>query len=286
MILIVLISIAIIDELVVGAPSGTSEKFVQKMLAVLVEHYKEKGQTLDEDAVLKVVLEGEGKMLDRVDAFHQKIQQDHCGHEDASLNLSSYDEIYFVTHSQGAPVAILLLYRLVASGLIGHPTFSSPLSSSTSTSTSLSTSFKAQRPQKITVLTMAGILHGPFPELGKSLIVQYIEAESSRELFELNETLLYAEVDEMVTEFSSKEPAGEERIESSPLDSPEMGSSSAASLSASASMLSPSPAPQDRVALSLSARVRLALIKLLRLGVRVVAVGSWMDQVVPVSCMA
>ena len=34
---------------------------------------------------------------------------------------------------------------------------------------------------------MAGIFHGPFPPLRKNLVVQYVEADAARQLFDLND---------------------------------------------------------------------------------------------------
>jgi hypothetical protein len=78
--------------------------------------------------------------------------------------------------------------------------------------------------QNVCILAMAGISHGPFPSLKSSLVVQYIESDPAKQLFDFN-----------------------------------LWNS------------------------TISMKYREAMVHLLGVGVRVVAVGSWYDQVVPVS---
>lgn len=235
---------------VVGIPTG-SDRYVQRMITVLRQYYKDKHKiTIQNENILSIPLEGEGKMMDRVDSFMKEIHQNYCSvSEKVPFTLSSCDDIYVVAHSQGAPVAILLLDKLVANGILS-----------------------LQHPKRITLLSMAGIWHGPFPELGRSVIVQYIEAESSRELFELNETLLIEEVDELIQTTIPKEDSSSNNTLHGPL--PRDGK--------------PPISPElqrltlKRQQLKLSHRLRSATIRLLKKGIRIVAIGSWMDQVVPI----
>lgn len=234
---------------VVGVPTG-SDRYVQKMITVLKQYYKDKHNIIiQNENILSIPLEGEGKMMERVDSFMKEINQNYCSvSSKAPFTLSSCDEVYVVAHSQGVPVAILLLDRLISNGILS-----------------------LQRSKKVTLLSMAGIWHGPFPELGKSVIVQYIEAESSRELFELNETLLIEEVDELIQTTMPKDSSSNDALhgplpmDEKPLTSPEL-----------------QRLTLKRQQLRLSHRLRSATIRLLKKGIRIVAIGSWMDQVVPI----
>ncbi|KAJ1660342.1 hypothetical protein IWQ61_000712 [Dispira simplex] len=75
------------------------------------------------------------------------------------------DTILIATHSQGTPVSALLLDRLIAEGLVNP------------------------NRQRVGMLAMAGISHGPFPYLKDNLVVKYFEAEAARELFTLADGL-------------------------------------------------------------------------------------------------
>ncbi|KAJ1912863.1 hypothetical protein IWQ60_009467 [Tieghemiomyces parasiticus] len=69
------------------------------------------------------------------------------------------DTVLVATHSQGTPVSARLLERLVVQGLVDP------------------------RRQRVGMLAMAGITHGPFAYHRDNLVVRYIEAEAARELF-------------------------------------------------------------------------------------------------------
>jgi hypothetical protein len=275
----------------VGQPSLTSNKLVSRMAAVLATHYHGPWETpavdkendegsvpglarplpsgLDPSRTLSLALEGEGKIMDRVQAYYDTIR-DRFDPKNAPssypFSLTDSEELYMISHSQGAPVSILLLYQLIVSGLLPCPAASSqtesapadpPSSSSWLFGANKASTMPSRRTAKMTLLCLAGILHGPFPELGQSYIVQYLEAESSRELFELNEVeQLEEEVQEVIKEFG--QTSGNVRAENG-------------------GGLYPSELK------TLRAKVRFALLRLLDWGVRVVGVGSWMDQVVPVS---
>ncbi|KAJ1988738.1 hypothetical protein H4R33_002324 [Dimargaris cristalligena] len=71
------------------------------------------------------------------------------------------DTVLIATHSQGTPVSTLLLDRLITQGLVNP-----------------------QR-QRVGMLAMAGISHGPFSYLRDNVVVKYFEAEAARELFTL-----------------------------------------------------------------------------------------------------
>ncbi|KAJ1797165.1 hypothetical protein LPJ59_003308 [Coemansia sp. RSA 2399] len=112
--------------------------------------------------------------------------------------LKEADTVFVVTHSQGTPVSAIILERLIEMEIIDTTR------------------------QRIAMLAMAGISHGPLPYLKDNVVIKYIESEATRELFEL------------------MDPS--------------------------------SPQSQRYVA---------ALSTILHKGVRLVCIGSWVDEVVP-----
>ncbi|KAJ2329287.1 hypothetical protein GGI00_003979, partial [Coemansia sp. RSA 2681] len=75
--------------------------------------------------------------------------------------LKAADTVFVVTHSQGTPVSAMLIERLIELELVDP------------------------RRQRIGMLAMAGISHGPLPYLKDNVVIKYIESEAARELFEL-----------------------------------------------------------------------------------------------------
>ncbi|KAL9551413.1 hypothetical protein MBANPS3_004288 [Mucor bainieri] len=149
----------------IGEPTGTSIKFCEQMVSGVKLYFESVHQvTLPDDAITMVPLEGEGKVEDRVNQLYTKLVDNSKWLE----AVSSADVVLWATHSQGTPVSIMLLQRLLERGHI-HVIR-----------------------QSICVLAMAGISSGPFPALKGSLIVkmthhfliQYFEADAARELFE------------------------------------------------------------------------------------------------------
>ncbi|EPB85541.1 hypothetical protein HMPREF1544_07630 [Mucor circinelloides 1006PhL] len=141
----------------IGEPTGTSIKFCEQMVSGVKLYFESEHQvTLPDDAITMVPLEGEGKVEDRVNQLYTKLIDNSKWLE----AVSSADVVLWATHSQGTPVSIMLLQRLLERGHI-HVIR-----------------------QSICVLAMAGISSGPFPALKGSLIVKYFEADAARELFE------------------------------------------------------------------------------------------------------
>ncbi|CAO3640226.1 unnamed protein product [Mucor hiemalis] len=141
----------------IGEPTGTSMKFCEQMAASVKLYFKtEHGVTLSDNAITMVPLEGEGKVEDRVNQLYSKLVDNSVWLE----AVSSADVILWATHSQGTPVSIMLLQRLLERGHVHIIR------------------------QSVCLLAMAGISHGPFPALKGSLIVKYFEADAARELFE------------------------------------------------------------------------------------------------------
>ncbi|KAJ2853696.1 hypothetical protein J3B02_003023 [Coemansia erecta] len=81
--------------------------------------------------------------------------------------LQQADTVFVVTHSQGTPVSAMLLERLLELGIIDTSR------------------------QRVGMLAMAGVSHGPFPYLKDNLVIRYIESEAARELFELMDPSSY-----------------------------------------------------------------------------------------------
>ncbi|KAJ2473082.1 hypothetical protein GGI02_001133 [Coemansia sp. RSA 2322] len=75
--------------------------------------------------------------------------------------LKAADTVFVVTHSQGAPVSAMLIERMIELELIDP------------------------HRQRVGMLAMAGISHGPLPYLKDNVVIRYIESEAARELFEL-----------------------------------------------------------------------------------------------------
>ncbi|KAJ3333590.1 hypothetical protein HDU76_006331 [Blyttiomyces sp. JEL0837] len=181
---------------VVGEPVGTSGRFAEKMGQATREFFaKRYGINLPPEAITTIPLEGEGKVEERVDLLYRQLTRPDV---DWLSKLKEADLILVSAHSQGTPVSIMLFARLIREGLVD-----------------------LER-QRACVLAMAGISHGPFPLMKSSVVVQYLEADPARQLFEFNDW-------------------------NSPI----------------------------------SIKYRTAMSQVLASGTRVVAVGSWYDQVVP-----
>lgn len=129
----------------IGEPTGTSIKFCEQMAAAVKLYFESEHQvTLPSDAITLVPLEGEGKVEDRVNHLYARLLENSEWLE----AVSSADVVLWATHSQGTPVSMILLQRLLERGHIHIIR------------------------QSVCVLAMAGISHGPFPALKGSLIVK------------------------------------------------------------------------------------------------------------------
>jgi hypothetical protein len=136
-----------------GAPTGTSERFAQFMEDAVLKYYREKELPV---TISKIILDQQGKIQDRVETYYQDIQS-------YIPELIPADRIIFVAHSQGCPVTILLIKRLLDDEILHS------------------------KRQQISMLAMAGIHHGPLFSIKHNLVVKYFEADAARELFELND---------------------------------------------------------------------------------------------------
>lgn len=135
----------------IGEPTGTSIKFCEQMVSGIKLYFESEHQViLPDDAITVVPLEGEGKVEDRVNQLYARLIDNSKWLE----AVSSADVVLWATHSQGTPVSIMLLQRLLERGHI-HVIR-----------------------QSICVLAMAGIANGPFPALKGSLIVKVTKKNS------------------------------------------------------------------------------------------------------------
>lgn len=136
---------------VIGDPTGTSIKFVNEAAKSVERWASEKGISVQ---IEKIALEGEGKVLKRVETLYQML----CNW----LHLiDEADFIYFAAHSQGTPVAVHLLAKLVEDGHVEN--------------------------KRVALLGMAGISLGPIYGLDQKLLmraISQIESASLQELFE------------------------------------------------------------------------------------------------------
>nr|CAG8478046.1 10218_t:CDS:2 [Entrophospora candida] len=147
----------------VGEPTGTSQKFCDMMGKALLGYLSQHGIVLPENAITCIPLEGEGTIEKREEILHQNLLNNKTWVEALSLA----DVIFVTTHSQGTPVSTILLAKLINERRINP------------------------KRQRVCMLAMAGISHGPFPYLKESYIMKYIvgagrgpESDAARELFE------------------------------------------------------------------------------------------------------
>ncbi|KAI7871523.1 hypothetical protein BDF14DRAFT_1718920 [Spinellus fusiger] len=119
-------------------------------MATAVKHYfaTEYNIALPESAITCIPLEGEGKIEDRVHRLYSNLVENSVWLD----AVSSADVILWATHSQGTPVSVMLLQRLLERGHI-----------------------HVHR-QSVCLLAMAGIVR------------RYFEADAARELFEFMDT--------------------------------------------------------------------------------------------------
>lgn len=152
---------------VIGDPRRTASRLVDMLETAIVDSDPLPPFLEGPASIYKFPLESEGTIEDRVTKHFDELQTIPVNylHEELSSiqHLKESNTIILAAHSQGAPVAIILLAKLLEAGIIDP------------------------EKQKITVLTVAGIFHGPFPPLRKNLVVQYVEADAARQLFDLND---------------------------------------------------------------------------------------------------
>ena len=146
---------------VIGEPTGTSKKFCDEMHLALKDYLKVHNVELEPEDCTLIPLEGEGKVLNRVETLYQNLVKN----EKWKTALHEADLVLVATHSQGTPTSTMLVARLIEEGM-------------------LRIAAEDPKMQRVGILAMAGISHGPFPFLKGNLIVRWFEAEAAQELFE------------------------------------------------------------------------------------------------------
>eukprot|EP00835_Amoeboradix_gromovi_P004909 NODE_417_length_8973_cov_0.852941.p2 type:complete len:355 gc:universal NODE_417_length_8973_cov_0.852941:2942-1878(-) len=136
-----------IMQRVLGEPTGTSSKFIEMMNNSLNEWSKLENQEIE---ITSIALECQGQIEYRVENHFDELILH-------AKTIMQSDYVFVTTHSQGTPVSMLLLAKLIHLGIISH--------------------------QKCCVLAMAGISHGPFPYLQS--YTKMME-DNARELFDFN----------------------------------------------------------------------------------------------------
>lgn len=137
----------------IGEPTGTSIKFANEAEKAVWRWANREGIPI---TVQKIALEREGRIFSRVEFFYEVLKK---WQED----IASADYVYFAAHSQGCPVSIILLAKLIEDGIINAEN------------------------KKVSMLLMAGINNGPFFGADQTLFVRAystIESGSLMELFQ------------------------------------------------------------------------------------------------------
>ncbi|KAI9500473.1 hypothetical protein BX070DRAFT_195756 [Coemansia spiralis] len=116
------------------------------------------GIKIDDSDISLFPLVGEGRIEDRSKMMANVLMPERSKRADV---LSNADTVFVVTHSQGTPVSAMILERLLEMGIVDTTR------------------------QRVGMLAMAGISHGPLPYLKDNVVIKYIESEAARELFEL-----------------------------------------------------------------------------------------------------
>ncbi|CAL9737797.1 hypothetical protein MOSE0_M08460 [Monosporozyma servazzii] len=155
----------------IGPPKGTSSRFITEAEKVVLDYFDEKNIEVE---ISKIALEKEGEILERVDFFYEVMKK-------WSEEFKKADFIYFVTHSQGCPVTIILLGKLMETGIINVD------DTSFFNDVEIGVEF-TPRKKIISVLGMAGINNGPPYGRDQTLLVRAyttIAKDAMMELFEL-----------------------------------------------------------------------------------------------------
>ncbi|KZF26586.1 hypothetical protein L228DRAFT_243066 [Xylona heveae TC161] len=93
---------------VLGQPTGTSIRFANGAAAAIEKWVNDRGYSCE---IEKIALEGEGKIADRVDTLW-KLMLNWLDH------IRQADFILVACHSQGVPVALMLVAKLIAMGCV------------------------------------------------------------------------------------------------------------------------------------------------------------------------
>jgi hypothetical protein len=143
---------------VLGEPTGTSVKFAA--LASEAIHRFSEREYGDRAAieVVKVALEGEGRVADRVNLLWKNLR----GNKEWMGHIGEADLILVACHSQGSPVGAGIMARLVEEGVVDCGR------------------------TRLGLLCVAGIHLGPAIDVGQRIVIKAynaIESEAARELY-------------------------------------------------------------------------------------------------------
>lgn len=155
----------------IGEPTGTSDRFIKEAEKVVVDYFNEKKKF--DIQINKISLEKEGEIFERVDFFFEVIKR-------WAYQINESDFIYFVTHSQGCPVTIILLAKLFDAGILRLN--NTKLFNDIETGPNITPNKKI-----VSILGMAGINNGPFYGRDQTLLVKAyttIAKDAMMELFE------------------------------------------------------------------------------------------------------
>lgn len=144
---------------VIGAPIGTSDMFASMMSNSVRRKYAEAGIQLGPDAITKIAIQHDGRVIERADKFFDAIRANPAWVK----ALHEAEAVFFAAHSQGAIVSTFLLARLIDEGIV-QPAHT-----------------------RVCQLTMCGIFQGPFVQVKNSIAwsyLNYFETAAARELFE------------------------------------------------------------------------------------------------------
>ncbi|CEP64258.1 uncharacterized protein LALA0_S10e06084g [Lachancea lanzarotensis] len=154
----------------IGEPTGTSTKFITEAEKSVIRWFREQNTPVE---ISKIALEREGKVMDRVEFFLEVIKK-------WVDEMNKADFIYFVAHSQGCPVSIILLAKLIEEGIL-------QLDQTTLVSPESEVATGTVKKKVVSILAMAGVNNGPFYGVDQTLFVRAystIENDSLRELFQ------------------------------------------------------------------------------------------------------
>ncbi|SCU88790.1 LAFA_0E14576g1_1 [Lachancea sp. 'fantastica'] len=154
----------------IGEPTGTSTKFITEAEKAVIRWFRDQKVPVE---ISKIALEREGKVMDRVEFFQQVIKK-------WVDEINKADFIYFVAHSQGCPVSIILLAKLIEEGIL-------QLDQTNLVSPEPDLRTGAVKKKVVSILAMAGVNNGPFYGVDQTLFVRAystIENDSLRELFQ------------------------------------------------------------------------------------------------------
>lgn len=155
---------------IIGEPTGTSTKFITEAEKSVIRWFREQKTPVE---ISKIALEKEGEVFDRINFFFEVMKK-------WAAEIKKADFIYFVAHSQGCPVTIILLAKLIEAGIIDLDQMNFD------TETPIS-EIKDKTRKIVGVLAMAGVNNGPFYGADQTLFVRAysaIESDSLKELFQ------------------------------------------------------------------------------------------------------